>query len=99
MTAGRPPPADDAGRTEREELFDLAVNRALAYARRTRALARARDVRGLARELELWILRTRFAYRIPLEAVAERLLVAPDGEVHWAGGPHGGWREGRPPRP
>ena len=99
MTVSGEPPGDDAHRGQREELFDLAVNRALAYARRTRALARARDPRSLARELELWILRTRFAYRIPLEEVAERLLTAPDGEVHWSGGPDGAWRPGRPPRP
>lgn len=83
----------------RDELFDLAVNRALSYARRTRALQRARDVASLARELELWVLRTRFAYRVRLEEVAARLLDAPDGEVHWGGGPDGGWRDGPPPRP
>ena len=99
MTPAGEPPDDGARRGQREELFDLAVNRAFAYARRTRALERARDARTLARELELWILRTRFAYRIPLEEVAERLLAAPDGEVHWSGGPDGAWRAGRPPRP
>lgn len=83
----------------REELFDLAVNRALSYARRTRALERAGDVPQLVRELELWVLRTRFAYRIRLEEVASRLLTAPPGEVHWRGGPSGGWRQGAPPRP
>jgi len=88
-------PGDDP----RGELFDLAMNRALTYARRTRALERARAPRALARELELWVLRTRFAYRVPLEEVAARLLTAPDGEVHWAGGPDGGWRDGPAPRP
>ncbi|MDZ7708615.1 MAG: hypothetical protein U5J97_12125 [Trueperaceae bacterium] len=83
----------------RDELFDLAVNRALSYARRTRALQRASDVPSLTRELELWILRTRFAYRVRLEEVAARLLDAPAGEVHWSGGAGGGWREGPPPRP
>lgn len=83
----------------RDELFDLAVNRALSYARRTRALERADDATALARELELWMLRTRFAYRLDLLEVATRLLQAPDGETHWAGGPAGGWREGAPPRP
>lgn len=83
----------------RVELFDLAVNRALAYARRTRALERAGEVPALTRELELWALRTRFAYRIPLEQVAERLLSAPAGEVHWQGGPDGSWRPGPSPRP
>jgi hypothetical protein len=83
----------------RDELFDLAVNRALSYARRTRALERADDATALARELELWVLRTRFAYRLDLLEVATRLRQAPDGEVHWTGGPAGGWREGAPPRP
>jgi len=83
----------------RTDLFDLAVNRALAYVRRTRALERAGEVPALTRELELWALRTRFAYRIPLEQVAERLLRAPDGAVHWQGGPEGSWRSGAAPRP
>jgi hypothetical protein len=83
----------------RDELFDLAVNRALAYARRTRALDRAGDAVALARELELWVLRTRFAYRLDLLEVATRLRRAPAGEVHWSGGRAGGWRDGPPPRP
>jgi hypothetical protein len=83
----------------RDALFDLAMTRALAYARRTRALERAPDAAGLRRELELWALRTRFASRVDLDAVAARLLDAPPGEVHWRGGPDGGWRAGPPPRP
>ena len=83
----------------RDDLFDLAMNRALSYARRTRALERATDERTLTRELELWVLRTRFAYRFRLEEVAARLLEAPPGDVHWAGGADGGWRDGPPPRP
>jgi hypothetical protein len=83
----------------RDELFDLAVNRALSYARRTRALERAGDAAALARELELWVLRTRFAYRLDLMEVATRLLDAPPGEVHWSGGPAGGWHDGPAPRP
>ena len=83
----------------RDELFDLAVNRALSYARRTRALERAGDAAALARELELWVLRTRFAYRLDLLEVAARLTHAPPGEVHWSGGPTGAWRDGPAPRP
>ena len=84
----------------RDELFDLAVNRALAYARRTRALERTGDdAAALARELELWVLRTRFAYRLDLLEVATRLTQAPAGEVHWSGGRTGGWRDGPAPRP
>lgn len=83
----------------RDALFDLAVNRALAYAQRTRALQRAEDPVGLQRELELWYLRTRFAYRVPLEEVVHALLHHPGGEAHWAGGRDGGWRAGPPPTP
>ncbi|NBC22116.1 MAG: hypothetical protein GVY21_01430 [Gammaproteobacteria bacterium] len=83
----------------RDALFDLAMTRALAYARRTRALERSADVASLRRELELWALRTRFASRVDLDAVAARLFGAPSGEVHWRGGPDGGWRAGPPPRP
>ena len=83
----------------REDLFDLAVNRALSYARRTRALERASDDAALARELELWVLRTRFAYRLDLEQVARCLRAAPAGDVHWEGGPEGGWKAGAAPRP
>lgn len=83
----------------RDDLFDLAMNRALAYARRTRAFERSTDVPSLARELELWQLRTRFAFRLDLESIAERLLAAPAADVHWHGGPEGDWREGPPPRP
>lgn len=83
----------------REELFDLAVNRALAYARGTRALERAADDAALQRELELWVLRTRFAYRVDLGEVARRVRQAPRGDVHWAGGPSGAWNEGASPGP
>lgn len=97
--ADRPGAAGGASGEVRDALFELAMNRALTYARRTRALERVREPRALARELELWVLRTRFAYRIRLEQVAARLLTAPDGEVHWSGGPDGGWRDGPAPRP
>lgn len=100
MSRGDSDRADSPGGSGgRDDLFDLAVNRALVYARRTRALERARDLRSLTRELELWALRTRFAYRFRLEEVAERLRTAPAGEVHWEGGPAGTWRDGPPPRP
>jgi hypothetical protein len=93
------PDAAPGARDPRPDLFDLAVNRALAYARRTPAAAHARDVETLARALEPWALRTRFASRFDPRDVAACLLSAPDGEVHWSGGRRGGWRPGRPPRP
>ena len=89
------PPPDEA----RPDLFDLAVNRALAFARRTPAAQHARDVDAMARALEPWALRTRFASRFDPRDVAARLLTAPPGDVHWAGGRRGGWRPGPPPRP
>lgn len=75
------------------------MNRALAYARRTGALEGRPDALALQRDLELWYLRTRFAYRVPLEQVVAALLRCPPGEVHWRGGPQGDWHEGPPPTP
>ncbi len=83
----------------REKLFDLAVNRARAYALRLHAIERADSARDLAHRLELWYLRTRFAYRIPLEEVAAVVWAGPEGHVHWAGGPTGAWLPGPPPEP
>ena len=83
----------------RDELFDLAVNRARTYALRLHALERADSARDLAQHLELWYLRTRFAYRVPLEQVAAVVWTGPRGDVHWSGGPEGGWRPGPPSEP
>lgn len=83
----------------RAELFDLAVNRAAEYADRLGALRPGADRASLHAALELWYLRTRFAYRVPLDAVIGALLARPGPEGHWAGGPAGGWREGAAPRP
>lgn len=75
-------------------LFDLAVNRAHAA------------LRGLrpgdpAPALAAWHARTRFARRVPLEAVTAALRQRPDaaGEWHWTGGPGGGWVAGKAPFP
>lgn len=84
----------------REKLFDLAVNRARTYALRLHAVERSDGPRDLAKRLELWYLRTRFAYRVPLEEVAAVIWAGPQGDdVHWEGGPAGGWRPGPPPEP
>ena len=83
----------------RDALFDLAVNRARSYAARLNALERAESADDLARRLELWYLRTRFVYRVPLEEVAATLWGSPAGDVHWTGGRDGGWHEGPPPEP
>ena len=83
----------------RDELFDLAVNRARTYARRLGAIERSDGAGELARRLELWYLRTRFAYRVPLDGVAAAVWTDPGGDVHWSGGPDGGWRPGPPTEP
>ncbi len=81
----------------RDALFDLAINRSLVYAERLGVLNQSRE--RLKGALELWYLKTRFAYRIPLETVVEVLQTRPGGVHYWAGGADGGWREGRNPRP
>ncbi|GGK86408.1 hypothetical protein [Deinococcus radiotolerans] len=81
-----------------DALFDLAVNRAAAA---LRGLRPARPDSALA----AWHARTRFARRVPLDAVQAALATqppasgTPDGEWHWAGGPAGSWRPGRAPFP
>ena len=88
----------------RAELFDLAVARADAYLRRARRPpSRAPDDAGRAadirRALEAWALKTRFASRIDLEAVADALAARPPDpddpsapRPRWRGGPSGAWR-------
>lgn len=61
---------------ERAELFGLAVVRAATYLDRVRPGWRAAPPppAEVAAALELWYLRTRFAYRISLEEVVAELL-------------------------
>ncbi len=73
------------------------MNRAARYAQRVAALEADRST--LRRRLELWYLRTRFAYRVPLERVVDALAHHPGGTAHWRGGPAGGWRTGEGARP
>ncbi|MDR6217494.1 hypothetical protein [Deinococcus soli (ex Cha et al. 2016)] len=76
-----------------DALFDLAVNRAAAA---LRGLRPARPEAALA----AWHARTRFARRVPLDAVQAALYGQPQGgEWHWAGGPAGNWQPGRAPFP
>ncbi len=65
----------------RSELFDLAVARAATYLDRLRPGWRESGLpeAEVAGALELWYLRTRFAYRVPLEEVVAALLVEADG--------------------
>ena len=75
----------------RGALFDLAVARADAYARRAR-VPRSSDAETIARALEVWHLKTRFAARVPLAGVAAALALRPAGDDWvWSGGEEGGW--------
>lgn len=74
----------------REALFDLAVNRAAEYAERL-GLPRA-DVERTRLGLEVWYLKTRFAYRVPLDEVAVAVASRPAAAGSaWSGGRHGAW--------
>ena len=70
----------------RRELFDLAVERADTYL--TRLLPgwelKKPSAQELAATIELWYLRTRFAYRVPLEDVVAVLLIKPPVEPYEA---------------
>jgi hypothetical protein len=79
----------------REALFDLAVNRAYRYALRLGVLGGD----GLKPALTTWYRATRFAYRIPLDAILNAVAAAPGEGYHWRGGPQGGWQPGQPPHP
>lgn len=61
---GRPRP--------RDALFDLALERAEAYLRRARRPT-STDPAAIRRALEVWSLKTRFASRFDLDAIAEAL--------------------------
>lgn len=74
----------------RDALFDAAVNRALEYA--TRLGIRLDDARDLRQRLEVWYLKTRFAYRVPLEEVLGALGSCPDTAYRWQGGREGSWQ-------
>ncbi|MVN86129.1 hypothetical protein GO986_05065 [Deinococcus sp. HMF7620] len=88
------PAGEAAGGAVPPALFDLAVNRAHA------ALRGLRPTQPEA-ALAAWHARTRFARRVPLEAVKAALAAAPAGEGvwHWAGGEGGDWQPGRAPFP
>ncbi|HRN19053.1 MAG: hypothetical protein WC972_08510 [Trueperaceae bacterium] len=75
----------------RTELSTLAVTRAATYLDRLRPGWRESGLppAELTRLLELWYLRTRFAYRVPLEEVVAALLAAADTEP-----PEGPGRQG-----
>ncbi|CAM4421329.1 hypothetical protein [Deinococcus marmoris] len=97
LTEASPQGEDNAAAAPRA-LFDLAVNRAWAALRGfpsgSPASAQASAFLGG------WHARTRFARRVPLDAVKAAVQQHPGGgEYHWAGGPGGGWRAGKAPFP
>jgi hypothetical protein len=75
---------------ERGELFDLAVNRSLSYARSVGLELNNKE--KLEQGLELWYLKTRFAYRIPLDDITQVLESYP-GTGTWTGGTDGMWQD------
>ncbi|HEX7003994.1 MAG TPA: hypothetical protein VF168_07390 [Trueperaceae bacterium] len=83
----------------RPELFDTAVARALAYADKLGAMEGEWDPKLLHGVLELWYLKTRFAYRIPLDRVIAALVEYPGPGHYWSGGQGGGWVPGENPHP
>jgi hypothetical protein len=83
----------------RDALFDLAVNRALVYAQRLGLVPAPPHAPQLQEGLRAWYLRTRFAYRVPLEEVVARLERYPGAGHYWSGGPDGVWVPGENPFP
>jgi hypothetical protein len=82
----------------RDAVFDLAVNRALSYAKRFGVVTGASAAK-LEQILNPWYLQTRFVYRIPLKAVIKILQAYPGPGVYWSGGEQGTWLKGENPRP
>jgi hypothetical protein len=73
---------------ERNALFDLAINRSLSYMQSLGI--EAQNKHTLKERLEVWYLKTRFAYRVSLDDIVEVLQNYP-GKGKWAGGKHGSW--------
>jgi len=78
--------------TGRDALFDLAVNRASSYVQRLDSYHHVTDEGEMVKLLEAWALRTRFASRFDLRAIARILLEKPADGSQWAGGEDGAWR-------
>lgn len=77
--------------SSRDVLFDLAVNKAAEYVLRLGLVSK--DPVEVRQGLEVWYLKTRFAYRVPLEEVAVAVAERPsEGAVSWTGGRAGAWQ-------
>ena len=57
----------------REPILNLAVARALSYAKRTGVIQYKNNASALEKALQPWYLKTRFAYRIPLAEIVKKL--------------------------
>lgn len=77
----------------RDALFDLAVERTLSYAQSVNISTRDKE---LKKHLEVWYLKTRFAYRISLDDITEVLRRYP-GQGKWLGGKDGSWQNEHTP--
>jgi hypothetical protein len=73
----------------RDALFDLAVERALSYTQSLNIASQNKE--ELHKRLEVWYLKTRFAYRIPLDDMLKVLQTYPGTGV-WTGGKNGTWQ-------
>lgn len=73
---------------DRDALFDLAVNRSLAYSKSIGL--ESNDKEKLKQGLGVWYLKTRFAYRISLDNIVE-VLQGYSGQGTWSGGKNGNW--------
>jgi hypothetical protein len=74
----------------RDTLFDLAVNRALSYAKGLNLPLHNKV--ELKTRLEVWYLKTRFAYRVSLDDIVD-VLTTYSGQGSWSGGKGGEWYE------
>jgi len=77
----------------RQALFDLAVARALSYASRLAIMDKKLSSKAMHVRLELWYLKTRFAYRIPLAEIIVVLQSYPNDGSKWQGGKNGQWQK------
>ncbi len=74
---------------DRDALFDLAVHRSLIYAKSIGLELTSQE--KLEQGLELWYLKTRFAYRVSLDDLMKVLETYP-GHGVWLGGKDGMWQ-------
>lgn len=77
----------------RDTLFDQAVNRSARYLDALGPLPAGAGAAQVRARVELWYLKTRFAYRVPLAEVVAALVERPAGAASWSGGRGGQWED------